>query len=60
MADLSEIAESLVEMDIAKTEELTKAAIDANIPAGEISYAAGCSVRKKERNSVYSTRYRYL
>jgi len=36
MADLSEIAESLVERDIAKTEELTKAAIDANIPAQEI------------------------
>jgi len=36
MADLSEIAESLVEMDIAKTEELTRAAIDANIPAEEI------------------------
>jgi len=36
MADLSEIAESLVERDIAKTEELTKAAIDANIPAEEI------------------------
>ena len=36
MADLSEIAKSLVEMDIAKTEELIKAAIDANIPAEEI------------------------
>jgi len=36
MADLSEIVESLVERDIAKTEELTKAAIDANIPAQEI------------------------
>ena len=36
MADLSEIAESLVERDIAKTEELIKAAIDANIPAQEI------------------------
>ena len=36
MADLSEIAKSLVEMDIAKTEELTKAAINANIPAEEI------------------------
>lgn len=36
MANLSEIAKSLVEMDIAKTEELTKAAIDANIPAQEI------------------------
>jgi len=36
MADLSEIAESLVERDIVKTEELTKAAIDAGIPAEEI------------------------
>jgi 5-methyltetrahydrofolate--homocysteine methyltransferase len=36
MADLSEIAESLVERDIAKTEELTRAAINANIPAQEI------------------------
>ena len=36
MAGLSEIAESLVERDIAKTEELTKAAIDADIPAQEI------------------------
>lgn len=36
MADLSEIAKSLVERDIAKTEELTKAAIGANIPAQEI------------------------
>ena len=36
MADLSEIAKSLVEMDIAKTEELTRAAINANIPAQEI------------------------
>lgn len=36
MADLSEIAESLMESDTAKTEELTKAAIDANIPAQEI------------------------
>ena len=36
MADLSEIAQSLVERDIAKTEELTRAAIDANIPAQEI------------------------
>jgi len=36
MAGLSKIAESLVERDIAKTEELTKAAIDANIPAEEI------------------------
>ncbi len=36
MADLSEIAQSLVERDIAKIEELTKAAIDANIPAQEI------------------------
>jgi len=36
MADLSEIAQSLVAMDIARTEELTRAAIDANIPAEEI------------------------
>ena len=36
MADLSEIAKSLVERDIIKTEELIKAAIDAGIPAGEI------------------------
>lgn len=36
MADLSEIAQSLVERDIARTEELTRAAIDANIPAEEI------------------------
>ena len=33
---MSEIAESLVERDIAKTEELTKVAFDANIPAEEI------------------------
>jgi len=36
MASLSKIAKSLVERDIAKTEALTKAAIDANIPAQEI------------------------
>jgi 5-methyltetrahydrofolate--homocysteine methyltransferase len=36
MADLSEIAQSLVEWDTAKTEELTRAAIAANIPAQEI------------------------
>ncbi len=36
MADLSEIAKSLVERDIARTVELTKAAINANIPAQEI------------------------
>jgi len=36
MADLSEIAESLVQRDIVKTEELTKAAINAGIPAEEI------------------------
>ena len=36
MAGLSGIAESLVERDITKTEELTKAAIDAGIPAEEI------------------------
>ncbi len=36
MADLSEIGKSLVERDIVKTEELTKAAIDAHIPAEEI------------------------
>jgi len=36
MADLREIAKSLVERDIAKTVELTRAAIDANIPAQEI------------------------
>jgi len=36
MADLSKIAKSLVERDIAKTEEVTRAAIDANIPAQEI------------------------
>ncbi len=36
MADLSEITKSLVERDIAKIEELTRAAIDANIPAQEI------------------------
>ena len=36
MSDLSEIAESLVERDIVKTEGLIKAAIDAGIPAGEI------------------------
>ena len=36
MADLSEIAKSLGRWDIAKTEELTKAAIAANIPAQEI------------------------
>ena len=36
MADLGEIARSLVARDIAKIEELTRAAIDANIPAQEI------------------------
>ncbi len=36
MGDLSEIAKSLVKRDITKTEELTKAAISANIPAQEI------------------------
>ena len=36
MFDLEEIANSLVEGDAARTEELTRAAIDANIPAGEI------------------------
>jgi len=36
MVDLSEIAKSMVDMDIAKTEELTKAALSANIPAEEI------------------------
>ena len=36
MADLSEIAQSLVARDIAKTEELTRAAIGANIAAQEI------------------------
>ncbi len=36
MADLSEIAQSLVARDIARIEELTRAAIDANIPAQEI------------------------
>ena len=36
MFDLNEIARSLVEGDAARTEELTKAAIDANIPAEEL------------------------
>ena len=36
MADLSEIAKSLVERDIARTEALIKTAIDANIPVQEI------------------------
>jgi len=36
MVDPSEIAKSMVDMDIAKTEELTKAALSANIPAEEI------------------------
>ena len=36
MFGLSEIAKSLVEGDAARTEELTKAAIDANIPAEEL------------------------
>jgi len=36
MIDLSKITESVVAMDIARTEDLTKAAIDANTPAGEI------------------------
>jgi len=36
MVDLSEITKSMVDMDIAKTEELTKAALSANIPAEEI------------------------
>ena len=47
MADLSEIAQSLVARDIARTEELIRAAIDANIPAEEIlnkDVAAGMQV----------------
>ena len=36
MVDLSEIAKRLVEGDIARTEELTKAAIHASVPAEEI------------------------
>ena len=36
MASLSKIAKSLVERDIARTEALIKAAIEANIPAQEI------------------------
>jgi len=36
MDDLSEIAKSLVERDITKTKELTRVAINANIPAQEI------------------------
>jgi len=36
MIDLSEIAKSIVEANIAKTEKLTKVAIDADIPAEEI------------------------
>ena len=54
MADLSEIAESLVERDIAKTEELTKAALDANIPAQEIlnkDVVAGMQVVGKQFES---------
>ena len=47
MADLSEIAQSLVERDITRTEELIRAAIDANIPAEELlnkDVAAGMQV----------------
>ena len=47
MADLSKIAQSLVERDITRTEELIRAAIDANIPAEEIlnkDVAAGMQV----------------
>ncbi|MBA7662902.1 Methionine synthase [subsurface metagenome] len=47
MADLSKIAQSLVERDITRTEELIRAAIDANIPAKEIlnkDVAAGMQV----------------
>ena len=36
MTDLNEIAKSIMEGDIAKTEKLTKAAIDANTPPEEI------------------------
>lgn len=36
MIDLNDIAKSLVEIDAAKTEELTKAAIHAGIPAKDI------------------------
>ncbi len=36
MTELSEIAQSLVASDIAKIEQLTRAAIDADIPAQEI------------------------
>ena len=36
MTDLAEITSSLVAMDISRTEELTRAAIDAGVPADEI------------------------
>ena len=36
MTDLAEITSSLVAMDISRTEQLTRAAIDAGVPADEI------------------------
>jgi len=36
MIDLNEIAKNLVEIDAAKTEELTRSAIETNIPAKDI------------------------
>jgi len=36
MVDLNDIAKSLIDMDIAKAEQLTRAAIDAGIPATDI------------------------
>ncbi len=36
MTDLGEIAKSLIELDITRTDELTRVAISANIPAEEI------------------------
>jgi len=36
MVDLNDIARSLIDMDIARTEQHTRAAIEANVPATEI------------------------
>ena len=56
MFDLSKITESVVAMDIAKTEELTRAAIDANIPVDEILNKAKV-IRVKQIESFKSIEY---
>ena len=56
MADLSEIAQSLVARDITKIEELTRAAIGANVPAQEIlnkDVVAGMQVVGEQFENYY-------